>query len=391
MARLLNAGAAAVIAMSVSPHAFAICGGDQPASMQVGTILNCPDYNPIGTFLAAVGSASTINNNGIGAICQDQNGLDGAGYPCLYNAGISGDARVYIQFNWARQVLGAPVAPLGCPNPEGLPNVGRNFVQMVCNNGSGAILTTSYDPASAGYNFDFASKYDPASGDASLTLSTSSGLRVVAMTLIGGNYVICFDESTPIQVFSDCDPDSLATQFGVSCPDTTPTVGYGANFYSTTGPRPPTDLRVSAWTLRPATAGPGGSQCATMPSTLGSSILWVGTTAVVGGQDTGAIATWIPIIPMAAIDGVRVDSAAFVHGRLDVSFSTTNETLIVGFNVYAGSSTKLNATLIPAQGTGSNAYTFAIGRGAVKSDRTVTVEAVKRDGTVERSAALTVK
>jgi len=391
MTSLLTVGAAAVIAMSVSPRAFAICGGDQPAGMQVSTILNCPDYNPIATFLAAVGSASTINNNGISAICQEQNGLDGAGYPCLYNAGIPGDGQVYIQFDWARQALGAPVAPLGCPNPEGLPNVGRNFIQIVCNNGSGAILTTSYDPISAGYNFDFASKYDPASGDASLTLSTSNGLRVVAVTSIGGNYVICFDESTHIQVFSDCDPDSLATFFGVSCPDTTPTVGYGANFYSTTGSRPPTDLRVSAWTPRPTTAGPGGSQCATVPHPLGSTSLWVGTTAVVGGQDTGAIADWIQISPIAAIDGVRVDSAAFVHGRLDVSFSTTNETLIVGFNVYAGSSTKLNARLIPAQGTGSNAYTFAIGRGALKSDRTVTVEAVKRDGTVERSAAAPVK
>ena len=213
----------------------------------------------------------------------------------------------------------------------------------------------------------------------------------VAITSLGDSIVICFDESTPIQVFSDCDPDSLATVFGVACPDATPTVGYGANFYTTTGSRPPTDLRVSAWTLRPTTAGPGGSQCVAVPKALGLGTYWVGTTAVVDDQDTGAIAAWIQISPIAATDGLRLDSAAFVHGRLEVSFSTENETLIVGFNVYAGSSTKLNAGLVPAQGTGSNAYTFAIGRGALKSDRMVTVEAVKRDGTLVRTAGVDVK
>jgi hypothetical protein len=128
-----------------------------------------------------------------------------------------------------------------------------------------------------------------------------------------------------------------------------------------------------------------------VPKSLSLGTFWVGTTAVVGGQDTGAIASWYRISPIAATDRVRLDSAGFAHGRLDVSFSTTNETLIVGFNVYAGSSTKLNAGLIPAQRTGSHAYTFAIGRGAVKSDRTITVEAVMSDGTVVRTAAIAAK
>jgi hypothetical protein len=388
MTSLLKAGAAAVIVLCVSPHAFAECPVSQPASMQSSAILNCPDYNPVANFLAVVGSASTINSNGISAICQDQNGTDGAGNPCYCAAGVLGDGQACVQFDWDHLAPGG-LAPLGCPNIEGLPNVGRNFIQIVCNTGVGAIITTSYDPASAGYNFDFASKYDPASRDASLTLATRSGPNPVSIAYLSDSIVICFDESTPLQVFSDCDPDSLATLFGITCPDTTPTVGYGASFYSTS--RPPTDLRVSAWTLRPTTTGPGGSLCVTVPKALSLGTFWVGTTAVVGGQDTGAIAAWIGISQLAATDGLRLDSAAFVHGKLEVSFSTENETLIVGFNVYAGSSTKLNAGLIPAQGTGSNAYTFAIGRGAVKSARTVTVEAVKSDGTVVRTAPVTVK
>jgi hypothetical protein len=73
-----------------------------------------------------------------------------------------------------------------------------------------------------------------------------------------------------------------------------------------------------------------------------------------------------------------------------VSFSTTNETSIVGFNVYAGS-TKLNSGLLQAKGTGSNSYSFEAPRSAVKANRTVTVEAVKSDGSVERSAPVSLK
>ena len=391
MVSLLKAVAASGIVICLSPHAFAICPTYQPASTFVSRIVNCLDNYPVLNYLAVVGSASTINNNGINAICQDKNGLDGAGYPCSDMAGSLGDAQVSIQFDWARTVLGTEVAPLGCPNPEDLSNVGRNFIQVMCNNGAGAIVTTSYDASSLSYNFDLASKYDPTTGDAFLPIPGGS-LRGVSLFSGGGGVTVCIDESTPIQVFSDCDPDSLGSVLGVTCPDTTPTVGYGADIYSAPGFRPPDDPRVSAWTRHSTTPGPNGSRCMTAPPPFCSGYEWIGVTAVVDGQDTGAIATAIPICaPIAATDQVRIDSAAFVQGKLAVSFSTRNEALIVGFNVYAGWSTKLNAGLIPAKRTGSNAYIFEIGRGAARSNRTVTVEAVQSDGTLVRTAAVTVK
>jgi hypothetical protein len=390
LTKLLGLGIAAGIALAASPHAFAACPQPvQPATMFSSHVVGCADYYPVASFLAVVGNASTINNNGISAICQDQNGTDGIGLPCSSAAGVLGDGQVYVQFDWGNTTPEG-LAPLGCPNAGALPNVGRNFIQIVCNDGTSAIVTTSFDIAMAGYNFDLASRLDPVSGDAFLTFSTQGSpqnlLNVVAVGLVGPPTTICFGQPKPIPVFSDCDPGSVASQFGVTCPDTTPTVGWGAGLFTTTSLLPPTDLRLSAWTLASTTPGPFGSECVSVPA-----LTWIGRTAIVGGQETGAIVSYVRgPTPVAATDVVRIDSAAFMHGKLAVSFSTGNEALIVGFNVYAGSSTKLNAGLIPAKRTGSNAYTFAIGRGAVKSDRTVTVEAVKSDGTTVRTAAAAV-
>jgi hypothetical protein len=383
LTKLLGLGIAAGIALGAWPQAFAGC--PEPAAMFGSYVKGCRDKYPVASFLAVVGSASTINNNGISAICQDQNGTDGGGLPCGSAAGVLDDGQVYVQFDWGRTTPGG-LAPLGCPNPYGLPNMGRNFIQIVCNDGASAIVTTSYDIATAGYSFDFASRLDPVSGEEFLTFSAQDGLFWAVVSTVGPPTAVCVGKSRPIQVFSDCDADSLATQAGITCPDTTPTVDWGAGLYTTTRLLPPADLRVSAWTLASTTPGPFGMECVTVPEST-----WVGATAIVGGQDTGAIVDYFLVPnPTVATDVVRIDSAIIVHGRLDVSFSTEDEALIVGFNIYAGSSTKLNTGLIPAKGAGSNTYLFEIGRGAARSQRTVTVEAVKSNGTTVRTAAATV-
>jgi hypothetical protein len=111
----------------------------------------------------------------------------------------------------------------------------------------------------------------------------------------------------------------------------------------------------------------------------------------VGGQDTGAIASWISTcaVPVAT-DKITLDSATLGRGKLDVVFSTENESLITGFNVYADA-TKLNAAPIPAKGNGSNTYLFEIGRGALKSNRIIVVEALKSDDTVVRTDPISLK
>lgn len=383
--------------IGVAPLAHALCRSSLPANEFFGYMAGCPDLFPVAGFLAVVGAADTINNNGIDFVCEDGSALDPALVPCLPDVGIIGDGHVAIQFDWSNLDFSTvpPTQPLGCPNPAGLPGIDRNFAQIVCNDGTGVIVTVDYNIGYAGYPFYFMARFlDPGTGLAILQLSSDqNGLSLVSAHRAGGIDTLCIAQTGPVPIYSDCDPESLAFQFGVGCDTPTPTVAPGANLYLKIGPAipPPTDLRVAAWSLPSTTPGPGGSRCISYPTPAAGECARVGSTAVVAGQDTGAIASWISScdVPIAT-DTLSIDSAGLNHGRLQVKFSTGNETLITGFNVYA-EATKLNTAPIPAIGTGSNPYTFEIGRGALKSVRTVLVEALKSDGTVVRTDPVSLK
>jgi hypothetical protein len=395
MTKLLTLGVAAVGVLSISTQVYALCPVSQPAQNFGGRIANCPDAHPVAGFVGVIGSTATINSAGLDVICEDGNAINAQQVQCQGEAGAPGDGFVTFSFDWGN----LPPAN-GCPNAAGVPGIGRNVFGIVCNNGAGALTTVAYDVGTTGYDEDFAHPYDPGTGIFDLVLSpTQNGLKLAQFSRTGGSDTACIDQSSTVQLYADCDPGSLATAFGVVCPDSTPTVAPGANIYTTSGVQAnkPQDLRVSGgttpWTLQATTAGPAGSKCVTYPTPATGTCTWIGSTSVVGGSDTGAITGWVEVCagdPTAATDKVNINSAAFNQGKLSVAFSTQNEALIVGFNVYAGS-TKLNTGLIAAKGTGSNAYSFEVGRGAVKSNKTVTVEAVKSDGTVVKTAPANVK
>lgn len=383
--RLPAAGITMLAGIALAPFAFGICQFSQPVIGQQTWYSDCLDAYPVAAFLAAVGSADTINNNGIQFICEDPNGFE-----CSSNEGIAGDGRISIEFDWSNRDFSTdpPTSPLGCPNPDGLPGIGRNFAQIVCNDGAGAIVTVDYDIGIAGYEFDFVTRLDPATGIYTVHFPAyPTGLTLVSSDSAGGVDTLCIAPTGPVPIFSDCDPESIGFQLGLGCDTATPTVAPGANLYLSLGPAapPPTDLRVAAWSLQSTTPGPGASRCISYPTPAEGQCARVGSTAVVAGQDTGAIASWIATCAAPiATDQIGIDSATLSRGKLQVVFSTRNESLTTGFNVYAGSM-KLNTDPIPAKRTGSNSYLFEIGRGALKSVRTVLVEAVRSDGTVART------
>lgn len=396
LTKLLTLGVAAVAVLSISTQVYAFCPFSQPAQNSSVNIINCPDGRPVAGFVGVVGSTATNNSAGVDVICEAAGTLNGQGILCADAPGVAGDGVVQFSFDWGNQPCN------GCPNAAGVPNVGRNIFGIVCNNGAGAILTVGYDVLSGGYPVDNAHPYDPTTNPlADLALApTQNGLKLGTFNRAGGSDTACIDQTTaPVKIYSDCDAGSLGTAVGNVCPDTTPTVAPGANLFITTGPcnQKPQDLRVAGgttpWAQQTTTPGAGGTKCVTYPSPAIGTCAWIGSTAVIGGSDTGAITGWVEVSagdPTAATDKVKINSAAFKQGTLSVSFSTENEALTVGFNVYAGS-TKLNTGLIAAKGTGSNAYSFEVGRGAVKSNKTVTVEAVKSDGTVVKTAPVNVQ
>jgi hypothetical protein len=388
MIKLLTLGVAAVVVLSMSTQVYALCPVSQPAQNFSVNITNCPDALPVTGWVGVVGQTATINSAGLDVVCEDAAGQNQF-VQCPGEVGSAGDGIVRFWFDW-----GNLPAANGCPNPNGLPTTSRNIFSIVCNNGAGAMTTVAYDIGTASYVEDYAHPFDAVTnptGDLALS-TTQNGLKLAQFNRTGGNDTSCLDQTTaPLHLYSDCDAGSLATAFGVPCLDTIPSVTPGANLYFATGPRAvkPIDLRVSGgltpWTLLTSTAGPGGSKCVTTPTPPTGNCNWIGGTSVVGGSDTGAISGWIEVCDaVAATDKVKINSASFNQGKLDVTIATENEALIVGFNVYAGS-TKLNTGLIAAKGTGSNVYPFEVGRGAVKSNKTVTVEAVKSDGSVVKT------
>ena len=392
MSNLLTLGVAAVVVLGFSTQVFALCPVSQPAeNLSGGKILNCPDAKPVVGFVGVVGATAANNSAGIDVVCEDGSVTSGQQIPCQGEAGAPGDNIVTVNFDW-----GNLPAATGCPNPSGLPNVGRNIFSIVCNNGAGALFTVAYDNGFTGYPVEYASPFvDGATFD--ITVGTDqNGLKLETFNRAGGTDTACINQTTQLpHLYSDCDATSNAAAFGIPCLDGTPTLAAGANLFTFTGPASPgpQDLRTTAWLTASSTAGPNNSKCVNYPTPAAGVCTWIGSTSVVGGSDIGAITGWVQVCagdPTAATDKVKINAAAFNQGKLSVAFSTENEALIVGFNVYAGS-TKLNTGLIAAKGTGSNAYSFEVGRGAVKSNRTVTVEAVKSDGSVVKTDPANVK
>jgi hypothetical protein len=346
-----------------------------------GFVAGCKDATPVSGFAYLEATPTTVNSNGQDLLCEIGGATTGVGLTCQPEAGVAGDGFVTVQYDWGA-FNGGPNGALGCPNPSG---VGVGFpiaVQVVCNDGATAILEAHYFEGQAAYLMDTSGPADGTPPSASFANAPSFVPNCPAGTY-GAH------QPTPA-VYSDCDDTSLG--FGTTC--LTPTdkvVVTTGNFYTKNdlcniSPDP----RLSTgWVLSnaPVTAG---NACIpiTKPAT---GCAYIGATARLGTTETvGVVGAFQIAGQIAAVDKVTIDKALFSRGSLHVDISTINETAIVGFNVYAGT-TKLNGNLIQAKGTGSNAYPFEADRAAVKSNKTVSVEVVMKDGSVQKVGPVSVK
>jgi hypothetical protein len=392
---------AAVIALAWAPSAWAACTLDaQPVFHTFGLpIGNCPDANPVTGHVYLLASPGTVNSGAQSGlfVCNEDGLFNGIGLPCAFGAGTPGDGNVTVYYDFG--VFNGLTAPnggsIGCPNQAQNPGF-PVAVQVVCNNGASALIEAGFDLGSSTYNLDFASPGDTAQVFAGF----ENGPALVSFNAAGPTPSadnVCVNVPSPL-VHTDCDPAAIG--FGTSClaTDVRPAHTRGQLYVREAACGSSPDPRnVSPWVLTPVqpdtTPGPTlGDACnlITRPTTAGM-CAFLGATARIGGTETGSMAGWLQISgPAASNDKVKIDHAAFAQGKLIVAFSTINETSIVGFNVYSGAN-KLNGSLINAKGAGSNAYTFEVGRGALKGGKSVLVEAVKSDGSVEKTAPVTLK
>jgi hypothetical protein len=394
--RILALCGAAVAVLAMPTQAFAVCGTPQPLQHIIGMFFTgCPDAQPVQGYAWVLGQEATINNTTttpgvpfLDIVCEDGTALTQQGSLCQPEAGAPGDGNVTVSFDW-----GGPLQTNGaaCPNAAGAPGVGRNVVNVVANDGSAILLSVGYSIDFAGYILEMA---HPGDGFSPISCTQQNGLSLVSNTPGLQANTVCVGQSAP-QIFSDCDAGSGGLAFGNTCTGgtaTTPTVAPG-NIYTVNGPcnAVPSVLR-SAWQSVTTTPGAGGSKCGSIPrATDGVTCSFIGGSTIVGGVETSSLTGWFRLAPQgAASDKVAIKKAELAAGKLSVGFATENESTIVGFNVYGGS-TKLNSGLIAAKGTGSNDYSFEVGRGALKNERSITVEAVKSDGTTVRSSSVSVK
>lgn len=411
----------AVVALFASPAARAACTFDsQPVTFALGgQILGCPDAQPVLAQVYLMSAPGTANSNGLPIVCRADTDIlpQAPDRECIFSpAGVVGDGIVSINLEF-----GVGTNTVGCPAPTGTTNGGAPIVtQVTCNDGSGVIIATGFDADTGFYTLENSS----ATGG-NFTASFNNGPAITSVNAGPSPSAVNVCVNVPVpHVFSDCD---ITGMFTCPNPAVRPTVGRGV-LYTRTAPcvdpraqpglspgGPDARLRTCAtgggscnvdadciapnappcgdrWTLLPTQPNAAGDACNIIDQpTVAGQCAFVGSTAAFGAVNGGTVAGWLQINTQgAATDKVKIDRAAYDGGKVVVAFSTSNETSIVGFNVYSGN-LKLNGSLISAKGTGSNPYSFEIGRGALKGGKTVEVQAVKSDGSVEKTGPVSLK
>lgn len=389
----------AIAALVTAPAAWAACTFETQivGTTLGGRITNCPDANPIEGYVWLLGNPALANSAGQNFVCRSENEqIPDSGVDCTFapGAGVAGDNIVTVYMEFGVQNQGS----VGCPNPaQANPGTTPVGVQIICNDGATAMFTIGYSDAQQ-FPIEFTL---PDDGVYSTTASFANAPTITSVSAGPSPSASNVCVNVPLPSFqTDCTAGAFGN--GISClpGDVRPAPQRGTLMTTiapcaskVAGGNGGPDLRAASWTA--TTVQPDavtGLACNTFNPPQGS-CAYVGVQTAFGGVAAGGITGWTAIAgggPGASTDKVKIDGASTAQGKVKVDFSTTNEQTIVGFNVYSDGA-KLNGSLIASKGVGNNAYSFEIGRGALKGGKSVVVEAVKKDGTVEKTAPVSLK
>jgi len=388
----------AIAALSVAPSAWAACAHDTELVGNIlgGSIAGCPDGAPIEGYIWLLSNPATGNSNGQNIVCRHEGEVTDSGVDCTFapGSGIDGDGNLTVYYEFGSQNTGS----VGCPNVGPAGTVGATPIGVVvtCNDGKSVLWQAGFDPeGSQQYVLELSSPVD-GGGNVIPTIATAPGnLQVTGVA--AGPSPSAFNVSVhvdPPTFLSDCDPTSLSGVNGFfTCPDqgaSRPLPERGILMTRNGDCNIVPDLRASGWiatTNQPDAVTGNASNVVDPP--LGQCAFF-GAQGRLGGVNGGGIISYARVGNQPSADKVKIDGATASQGKVKVDFSTTNETSILGFNVYSDG-TKLNGTMIGTKGPGNNAYVFEVGRGALKGGKSVVVEAVKNDGTVEKTAPVSLK
>lgn len=410
------------VAVLAAPSAFAAgeCGFSVPVGNAFSTyVSDCPDGKPVAAYAYAWDNAA-INSGLVDIACEALGGSGGACVQALTPPNISGDNNVTIETNWATPGFNGCIAT---------PSAHRMIIVLQCNDGSGVKMSMSGNSA-FGYQLELALETDDGTNVFPLSLHHTytgtprefdNGRPKVTGTVTrsGGNDLIPVNVPIPCvdNIQSDCKDGSLGKLVddsdgslgcasfrqamygpdGVACTADDTGIARGRLFHSTQ-PCPSASFRpntaIAAWVLD-STPLANGSGVVSLPTAATGQCNYLGTTSVINGVDSNSIDGYVAIAPANAISPMAQSIGATKKGNsIEISFSTSSELGLAGFNAFTGSKgkgeIKLNATLIAPKGVGGAgaSYTLSFPIGDFKGGHSITIESVLSDGTTLRAPAI---
>jgi hypothetical protein len=318
-----------------TPASAQCTSGSRPFGNLFGTAINgCDDSGPmIGMAFSVSPAAITVDpttGQASPIVCTTAADVTQGGQ-C--DATSDPPGAVTINGNWSNT---DPFRVTGCPNPDGLAGVGRNYYAIRDSKGKGVTFSVGWDTGIGGYITDFAGPGDftgLSCGD-----ETARPKVVRSSTLTGATKLDLAAPTRP-HVFNDCDPSSLGFVFtnGATCPEgSIDSLIQPGNFYTTTGDCTGRGLSMqrSRWTLLSAITNPDGTRSVTVNKATVGLCAFVGSSFFVGTTEssiiTGATSVGGEGVVAPAITNLRATRSG---GNVRVEWNVTNEIAGLSFSV----------------------------------------------------------
>jgi len=358
-------------------------------------ITNCPDGKPAIGYAYQPGAATPTNTGNLDIICEADTGVA----PCntMPGTNVLGDGKVAISTDWGNGGI------VGCPN-------GRVMIELQCSDGTGALLSLEGRCSSLGYNPEGAYHFDSGTFAGQLDLVATGQKngrpRITSFVRSGGMDQFQLQIDPPV-VQSDCSPGTFARFLldggycpeGITCDgDNIPNPPGRGRLYSSTQPCTETDTRptqrakATGWTNHPI--NPDGTAMVSLNTPPTGMCNFLGTTTLVGTAESDFITGFVSSSdtdPSAASPVAERVRASRKGNAVEVTFETSSELGLAGFNVYAAGKAKgeikLNSGVISSKGVGGAgaSYSVSFSMGEFKGNRSVIVESVMTDGTTLRA------
>jgi Putative metal-binding motif len=272
-----------LVATALIPDpAGAICPTSEPARHTFSYFQGCTDTAPAFGYIYERGDKA-VNSGGIDVVCETVAGQNGQLLACQSEAGTATDGHVTIEFDW-----GNPGA-VGCPDPFALPATGRNVFQVMTNDGASVLLSVNFDVGISGYPADYAEQYVNGQ-EVPVSCHSANGIALVGFTPNGSTTHVCYHVGTP-EFRTDCDADSIATAFGIPCPDPGfQDIAPGSLYTRAAACGSQPDPRLTTgWAAAAAVTDGNGNLCVDLPHLAAGQCTYVGATSRIHAEETPAI------------------------------------------------------------------------------------------------------